>query len=145
MSTNTLSDYNTSGYKSTQTASNKLFSDLNLNMPIHPSKNDIIPITDISAVKAAVKNIVLTNFGEKLFQPFFGGNVTSYLFQNVDGFTALAIKDDIEIAVRRFDPRIDDIEVVVTDNSDANSYYVNIGFRIGTAIESVELNLERLR
>jgi phage baseplate assembly protein W len=145
MSTNKLSDYNTSGYVSKQNASSAIFSDLNLSMPIHPAKKDITPLTDIDSVKASLKNIVLTNFGEKLFRPFFGGNISSYLFENVDGFTAIAIRNDIERAIYRFEKRINDVKVQVSNDIDTNSYNVTIGFRIANVISTVDFNLERLR
>ena len=34
------------------------------------------------AIKASVKNIVLYNFYEKPFDPFFGGNIIGLLFEN---------------------------------------------------------------
>ncbi len=148
MSTQALSDYNRPGHVSRKTSSSALFSDLNLTMPIHPNKKDITPLTDIDAVKAAVKNIVLTNFGEKLFMPRFGGNTTSYLFENVDEFTAIAIKNEIRDVVTQFERRITDLTIQVTNDIDTNSYHVTLGFKLANNLlntETVEFALKRLR
>ena len=61
-------------------ARNKLYSDISLKFTIHPAYHDIRPLTDLEAVKAAIINIVLTNKGERPFNPYFGCNVTKLLF-----------------------------------------------------------------
>lgn len=146
MSTRSLSDYNDSN-GSILVSRSRLFSDLNLGMPIHPNKKDITPYYDLDAIKQSVKNIVLTNKGEKLFKPEVGGNITSYLFENVDVFTAVSIRTDIERALSLHEPRISDITVQVTDNMDKNEYYITIGFKIINNPQplQVEFELTRLR
>lgn len=143
----TLSDYNEYGVRSKKVATSQLFADLNLSMPVHPVKKDITPLTDIDAVKSSVKNLVLTNFGEKLFRPEFGGNVTSYLFENVDIFTALSIQGEIERVLSRFEPRVTDVTVQVDDEVDDNDYNVTIGFKIINNPQefTVDFALNRLR
>ena len=144
-----LSDYNKAGYKSKLVAANadQLFSDLNLSLPIHPNKNDIIPLTDIDAIKQSVKNIVLTNFGEKLFRPTFGCHVTGRLFENNSRFIDLALRDDIKYALGKFEKRIQLLEVLVTDNSDSNRLNVSVRFNIIGQLDEVEVEfaLNRLR
>jgi phage baseplate assembly protein W len=147
MSTQLLSDFNNPGYISKRTASSALFSDFNLGMRIHPNKKDIVPLTDIDAIKNALKNLILTNFGEKLFMPNFGGNITSYLFENNDGFTALAMRNEILEVITRFEKRVTDVVVQVSDDGDANAYRITIGFRINNTQQTteVEFALQRIR
>ena len=57
-----ISDKNSSEYRSNITAQNQLYSDLNLFFPIHPNKKDIIPVTDVDAIKQSVRNLILTNY-----------------------------------------------------------------------------------
>jgi len=142
-----LSDYNKPNYRSILVSQEKLYSDLNLTMPIHPNKKDIIPLTDIDAVKNSLKNLVLTNIGEKLFRPTIGGDVTRYLFENVNVFTAIAIQQQIKSVINVYEPRVEDVTVQVTDNSDSNAYDVTIGFKLANNILTgeVEFALERLR
>jgi phage baseplate assembly protein W len=143
----TLSDFNAPNYRSKKVASEKIFSDLNLSLPIHPNKKDIVPLTDIDAVKQSVKNLVLTNYGEKLFKPKFGGNITSYLFENVTRFTAVSIFNEIRRILAKHEPRITDVKVQVTDNADANEYNVTVGFRVINNPELLEVGfaLQRIR
>jgi phage baseplate assembly protein W len=117
-------------------------------MPIHPNSKDIVPLTDIDAIKQSVKNLVLTNFGEKLFRPEFGGNVTSYLFEPVNFTTAISIQEEIKLVLQNFEPRVNNIVVQVTNDIDTNGYRVTIGFSIQNTPfnnQEVEFQLNRLR
>ena len=66
------------------TSATKGFSDLNLQMIPHPQKRDIIPLKDNAAVKNAVRNLLLTNFFERPFQPTVGANLRGLLFEPAD-------------------------------------------------------------
>jgi phage baseplate assembly protein W len=144
-----LSDYNKAGYKAKVLAANadQLFADLNLSLPIHPNKNDIIPLTDIDAIKQSVKNILLTNFGEKLFKPKFGSHVSGRLFENASRFVAISIRDDIKRALEKYERRIKILEINVIENIDSNAYDVSLTFQIvgQPEITSMEFALNRLR
>jgi phage baseplate assembly protein W len=148
MSTQRLSDRNPINRKAQTVAQRNIFTDFNLAMPIHPIKNDIVPLRDIDAIKQSVKNLVLTNFGEKVFKPEFGGNVSSYLFENVSALTALSIQEEIEIVLRNFEPRIEDTNIQVSNNIDSNAYRVTITFSIANTTyqnQEIEFQLNRTR
>lgn len=123
------------------------YRDFDLRMLIHPNTQDIIPLKDLDAVRQSVRNIVLTSFGEKLFKPEFGGNVAKFLFENVSPFTALVIQSTIEDIIRKYEKRVDEVEVIVNDNIDSNAYDVSINFRVinTTEVGKVNFELNRLR
>ena len=98
------SDY--SKQRSSNVAAKALYSDLDLSLNLHPVKMDISPVTDVRAVRNAVKNLVLTNFGERPFQPKLGSNVTALLFENTDQFTAIMMKKEIYRLLEDHEPRI---------------------------------------
>lgn len=93
-------------------------------------KKDIIPLYNADAVKQAVKNLVLTNHGEKLFRPKVGGNVAAQLFENVGRFTAVTIQNDISEMLKKYEKRVTNVSVTVDDNADRNEYNVSIEFSI---------------
>jgi phage baseplate assembly protein W len=70
------------------------FSDLDLNFIIHPVKKDINVYTDEMAVINALKNLILTNYYERPFQPDLGSNVRKLLFENLDIITAAALEKE---------------------------------------------------
>ena len=139
------SDYSTA--KASNVAARRLYSDLDLGLPIHPVKKDIVPLTDIRAVKNAVKNLVLTNFNERPFHPEIGSNVTALLFEPADVFTANAIKEEILYVLKKYEPRTNGHTVEVTDNSERNAYEITIGFNVIFSPKREEINfyLQRLR
>lgn len=133
--------------KSSNVSKNRVYSDLDLLMPIHNERDDIVPLKDIEAVKQSVKNLVLTNFFERPFHPEIGGNVTAKLFEPADSFTGIAIREEIKQVITDFEPRVNGLKIEVFDDSDANTYIVNIGFNvINLQVETeVSFNLQRLR
>ena len=124
------------------------YSDLDLRDPfISPFTKDVIPVTDIMAVKNAVRNLVLTNFYEIPFDPFRGSNIRALLFENANTYTALAINKEITRVLIQHEPRVNVTGVNVVDNSDVNAYEVTINFNIIALNTEAALNfyLERIR
>lgn len=111
--------------------------------------NDLARLRDENSVKQSVRNLVLTNFGERLFQPNIGGNVSRMLFEPFTGFTADDLKKDILNTLKQNEPRISssDLSVQVIPNADMNQFTVNIFFYIINQTEptSVNLILQRVR
>ena len=48
------------------------FKDINITFKKHPVTGDIVVSKDASAIKQAIVNLLLTNRGERLFQPDYG-------------------------------------------------------------------------
>ena len=59
-----------------------LFTDFNTSFAVHPTKKDLSLQTDVDAVKQSIKNLVLTDKMERLFQPTLGCDVRKMLFEN---------------------------------------------------------------
>ena len=139
----TLSAKNRSG----TVARESLYTDLDIALNFHAGLKDIIPLYDLDAVKNAVKNLVLTGGGERLFHPEIGSDIFSYLFENANKFTQAGIGKSIETVLAQYEPRIDNVTVEVTDKQDLNSYYITINYRIKAPDVATDVNfyLERLR
>lgn len=140
-----LSDYNSSTITASVVAKTGLYSDLDLTFLIHPTLKDIRPITDIDAVKASVKNLVLAGMYERPFHPELGGGVNTLLFEPVNAFTIISLRDAILRALND-EPRIKNIGVEIIDDSFQNAYAINIEFTVlyDQKIE-VQFYLDRLR
>ena len=134
--------------KSSQiTARTSLYSDFDLAFKPHPNTGDITTLYDINAVKQSVKNLVLTNRGERPFAPNLGCDITGLLFEPADAFTAVSIKDAIRLTLDSYEPRVKIINIVVTPDQDNNRYAVEIEFQIITDLQiaSIQFYLERIR
>jgi phage baseplate assembly protein W len=104
------------------------YKDLDLTFNIHPIKKDLSLSTDIQAIIKSIKNIILTNHYEHPFDPDFGCNVKSLLFESINVFTASYIRKEIESAINKYEPRARLKNVDVTVTPDQNKYAVKIEF-----------------
>ena len=129
------------------TRSNKTYSDLNLNFTKNPATNDVARLTDIEAVKRAVRNLVLTNQFERPFHPEIGSSVRALLFENVTPLNAILLEDRIREVIINFEDRAEITSVRVIDDADRNGYRVIINFQVLNSVENVTITefLQRLR
>ena len=124
----------------------KKFSDIDISFTAKPN-GEIYKKLDAAAVKQSVKNIVLTNYYEKPFQPYFGGNVSAMLFEMADGTTTSSLQESIKNAIESYEPRALIREINVVPQPDYNSINVTIVFQVVNSREQVTLSttLSRLR
>ena len=127
--------------------SNKTYSDLNLNFTKNPATNDVARLTDVEAVKRAVRNLILTNQFERPFHPEIGSSVRNILFENITPLNAVLLEDRIKEVINNFEPRADISSVQVFDEIDNNQYRVIINFTVLGSSEGVTITefLQRLR
>jgi phage baseplate assembly protein W len=125
----------------------KGWSDLNLSLVLHHIRKDIMPLRDDAAIKNAVRNLILTNFYERPFQPEKAAGLRGLLFEPADTITKLELRDAIWNVLEDYEPRIWVRAVDIVDNSDRNHWDITITFKIkefDTNTE-VEIILQRLR
>lgn len=129
------------------TSKNVIYSDFFSNMNLTPVRNDLATYENEDSVKRALKNLILTDKGERFFNPIFGCDVRRLLFENLSEVTDQVMKDLIKTAVSNFEPRAEIIDVVVSSNPDNNSVYVSIVFSVINKSEPItlELILNRIR
>jgi phage baseplate assembly protein W len=143
--TQNLSDLDVIKPKITKRTS--VYSDLSLAFLPHPNTGDVTVLQDINAVKQSVRNLILTSPGERPFNPNIGSGVRALLFEPVDAFTAIDLKEAITLTIENFEPRIKLNEVKVFDEADNNRYRIEIEFIILTSLQTgdVDFYIERLR
>ena len=108
----------------------KSFKDISMSFKFNPLSGDLITLKNENAIARAVRNIVLTSPGEKLFNPEFGSSISEILFENVDDITAISIQDEISSSLKNYEPRVELIDVNVDPNFDENQFDVIITYRI---------------
>ena len=108
----------------------KSFKDISMSFKFNPLSGDLITLKNENAIARAVRNIVSTTPGEKLFSPDFGSSVSEILFENVDDITAVSIRDEIRSSLSNYEPRVELIDVNVDPNFDENQFDVLITYRI---------------
>ena len=119
----------------------RTFSDFDLNFLANPVTKDVGMKYDDNAIKAAVRNLVLTQNFERPFHSDIGTQVYSLLFNPpgpmLDALLTRAIQDTIQ----NFEPRVVLMDVKVSSNPDNNSVYCTIVFRIVNTSKPIGLDL----
>jgi|TARA_Y100000022_G_scaffold113302_1_gene97845 hypothetical protein len=108
----------------------RAFKDISLSFDRHPVTNDILNIKNEDAIKKAVRNIVQTIPSERFFNPIFGSDVKTSLFEFVDFGTASLLEDQILVAIENYEPRINNVRVRVDPNADRNEFEIFISYNI---------------
>ena len=111
-------------------ASTLSFKDINMTFKKHPVTDDLVVSRDASAIKQAIVNLLLTNKGEKLFNPQYGSNIRSYLFEPLDYGTAQQIIGNIEFTVSKWEPRIQILNLDAIPNYNDNGFDVEMTYEI---------------
>ena len=108
----------------------RAFKDISLSFDRHPVTNDILNIKNEDAIKKAVRNIVQTVPSERFFNPIFGSDVKTSLFEFVYFGTASLLEDQILVAIENYEPRINNVRVRVDPNADRNEFEIFISYNI---------------
>ena len=82
-------------------------------------------------IEEAIRLILGTAPGERPMRPEFGCRIHEYVFSSADGSTASSIAAEVKSALRRWEPRIDVEDVLVSfDARDASVMYIDIRYAI---------------
>lgn len=69
-------------------------------------------------VAESIKLILLTKKGERMMKPDFGCNISRYMFDILDITTLKQIELEIEEAIKKWEYRIDNLQVQVQEDSE---------------------------
>jgi phage baseplate assembly protein W len=123
------------------------FRDLDLNFTIHPIRKDINVHKNEYAIINSVKNLILTNFYERPFQPEIGSNIRRLLFDNIDSIIAAQLERAIEETILNFEPRVQISNITASPKPDENRYSLQLEFFVINSSNPISINffLERIR
>ena len=119
----------------------KNFQDIDLDFTAHPVTGDVVKVKDSVSVKRGIKNILLTEEGERLMQPELGSGVRNMLFAPMTDINAQRLEDEVRSAIEAWERRAEVLEIVVIPEEEHNRYRVAVTFRIINELEEQELEL----
>jgi phage baseplate assembly protein W len=125
----------------------RVYSDLDLNFSKHPITKDVSLKLNENAIIGSIKNIVLTNFGERRFTPNFGSNILAMMFEPLDDITAYNIRKEIATSISNYEPRVKLDFINVVPNFDRDGFDVTVRFYLLNSVKPITTNLflQRLR
>jgi phage baseplate assembly protein W len=126
----------------------RTFKDFAISFKANPNTKDFSSVSNDNAIKQSVRNLVLTNFGERPFQYEIGSRVTQMLFEPFDVFLAEDLRDEIKNTIERLEPRVETVSVEIRSpesSSITNDIDVSVEYKIvGQAqVQNIEFLLER--
>lgn len=128
-----------------RSSDNNLYSDFFTNFNSHPDSLQLMVLKDQNAVTRSIKNLLLTNKYERLFQPTIGSNLSKFLFEDISPQTEASIKSQITETIENYEPRAKLIDVIVTGYPDQNGYVVTIVYYITTVTNPITINIPLIR
>lgn len=82
-------------------------------------------------IRQSIYLIIMTKPGERLMRPDFGCAIHNFMFENIDYTTLSRMKQAVEEALIRWEPRITDTEVTVIDAvKEQNAVEIRITYRV---------------
>lgn len=121
------------------------YKDFSMSFRQNPNTEDFSTVKNENAIKQSVRNLILTNFGDRPFQFDIGSRVAGLLFEPFDVFTSEDIRDEIINTIERLEPRVEVEDVVVGLSDDEHTVDVAIEYRIigEELVQVIEFLLER--
>lgn len=124
-----------------------LYSDFLIDFNVHPITKDLVRIPNERAAMAAMKNLILTNVGERLYQPEVGSKLRSLLFDQVTGGVSALIERQVSEMLKVFEPRVKVFKVNAVLDEEQNGFILTITFYIINKSDPITFNvtLSRVR
>ena len=117
------------------------FKDISLSFDPHPVTKDLPILKNERSIIRSIRNIVETIPTERFFNPDFGSDVRSSLFENIDFAIVGIIEDQIKKSISDYEPRVENIQVIVEPEFDNNALQVTVIFDIvGQQLPSQEFS-----
>ena len=124
------------------------FKDLSITFKKHPVSDDLVVVKDKAAIVQAITSLLLTNKGERPFQPDLGCDIRRSLFEPLDYATSGLIRSQVLDVLGKYEPRIEVDDIIVSPDEQNNGYDVELYFTIvgrNDEVIATEFFLERTR
>lgn len=96
-----------------------IYTDIDINMDPHPVTGDLVLNSDERAIQQSLRFLVLTNIGERVFEPLIGGDLNNTLFTMLTPHQLIIIKEKVKSLVTNYEKRAEliDVDVVAYDSA----------------------------
>lgn len=124
-----------------------LYSDFHKDLTINPISGDLALKVNEESIKESLKNLILTDRGERLFQPNLGSDIRASLFENATPVALKILEERVKDVINNFEPRVSLIDVDVASLYDDNKVQITIYFYVKNREDpiSVDIFIERVR
>lgn len=123
------------------------YSDFLSNLYPHPISKDIVKFVNENAVVRSIRNLLLTDRFERLYQPNIGTDIRKMLFEPISSATAQSISMFVLETIDKYEPRAKLLSIKVDPDDENNRYIVSLVVMIINKQDPVSFNitLDRIR
>lgn len=123
------------------------YADFTTSFTRHPVTNALSRVINEDAVAQAIKNIVLTNYGERPYEPDVGSDIIRSLFEQNDYVTSHDVEVRLRLAISQGEPRAVLHGISVEPSPDNYVFKVTIVYSTINTTEpsSLSLIIKRIR
>jgi len=104
---------------------------IGLALPIKSDDNNVFSLTKNSydQVRHNLRNLLLTNIGERVYQPEFGSRLRELCFEQLDDTLPQRVEDEVRRAVDFWLPYVNIVEVeTLTEEDKKSKIFVRVKF-----------------
>lgn len=123
------------------------YSDFLTDLNPHPISKDIVKFVNENAVVRSIRNLLLTDRFERLYQPSIGTDIRKMLFEQISSVTAQSISVFVQDTIKYYEPRAKVISVNVQADEENNRYIVSLVVMVINKQDPISFNitLDRIR
>lgn len=112
------------------TRKTEFFSDFVDSFGKSPVGNQLGRVINEKSVNQSLKNIIMTNVGERLFQPYIGSDVYKSLFElNYQEFSSI-MELGIQTAIYNSEPRVNLLGIDIQNGETEHELYITITYNL---------------
>lgn len=119
----------------------EFFSDFVSSFVVTPMGNQLGRVTNEKSINQAIKNLLLTDLGERLFQPDVGSDISYLLFEPNLRENYEMIETFIRSTIKNYEPRAQVQDVVFGEPENEHELYVTIYYNLINNPEIITFNL----
>ena len=106
------------------------YQDLDFDFTANPITGDVAKVKNVTSVKRGIRNILMTENTERLFQPEVGSGLKNLLFEPMTNLTAQLLEDEVRSAIDSWENRAEVLNINVIPEEEYNRYRVAVLFRL---------------
>tara|TARA_R110000868_G_scaffold25423_4_gene99159 strand:- start:1832 stop:2254 length:423 start_codon:yes stop_codon:yes gene_type:complete len=107
-----------------------IYSDFLTTFDVNPTTGNLAVNTNENAVKRSLRNLILTNVGERLYDSRKGTKVRGSLFELFDPVTLEVMRMQITQSINAYEPRANPFTVQIVDDIERDAIRIRISFQV---------------
>ena len=101
-----------------------------MSFQVNPLTYDLIALRNENAISRSIRNLVLTNRGERFFDYNLGSQVNEILFESLDDISGSSLRESITNVIENYEPRVRLVDVQVIPDYDKNEFGVIVTYNV---------------